>query len=299
MTTEQDFETIEITDWTELLGQQRPHTIYRGQANEGWKLSTSLQRACEMNDAGLQSAHLREQRLLSSFKRHFHGYTQNIPNDEDELRWLALMQHHGAPTRLMDWSYSILVAAYFALESTDTDCAIWEIDTEWLRENARKRYESYKLTYVSSAIHHGKSTHAEFNKHFRDTFLPDNFSFVRLLSPYFRDERITTQQSAFVCPGKVSVPFMTNLVEMRDDLSGLRKIVIPLRLRKEFLYYLFTANIGRFSLFPGLDGFSASLRIFHPVVWDITSDDGTMISADSDSVPNQQYGQNKRLDTHT
>jgi hypothetical protein len=41
------------------------------------------------------------------------------------------MQHHGAPTRLLDFTYSIYVAAYFALESADADAAVWAVNAPW------------------------------------------------------------------------------------------------------------------------------------------------------------------------
>jgi len=41
------------------------------------------------------------------------------------------MQHHGAPTRLLDFSYSIYVAAYSAMESADGDSALWAVDGLW------------------------------------------------------------------------------------------------------------------------------------------------------------------------
>jgi hypothetical protein len=54
-----------------------------------------------------------ESGLLRRFKRQAHHYISNPPEENDPLEWLALMQHYGAPTRLLDWTYSFFVALYF------------------------------------------------------------------------------------------------------------------------------------------------------------------------------------------
>src|ERR1035437_6389840 len=84
--------------------------IFRGQG-EDWPLDTPLDRKCRPNFT-LEM----ETTLLSTFKAAAHLYQQSLPADEDHLSWLALMQHHGVPTRLLDWTGSSLIAAFFGAE---------------------------------------------------------------------------------------------------------------------------------------------------------------------------------------
>src|SRR5216684_3693164 len=57
-----------------------------------------------------------------------HLFLAHVPDDADSFHWLALMQHHGAPTRLLDFTWSPYVAAFFALERATSDAAIWAIN---------------------------------------------------------------------------------------------------------------------------------------------------------------------------
>ena len=66
-----------------------------------------------------------EARFCRQFRRAFHHYADNIPRPDDAMEWLSLMQHHGAPTRLLDFTWSPYVAAFFALYRATADAAVW------------------------------------------------------------------------------------------------------------------------------------------------------------------------------
>jgi hypothetical protein len=98
---------------------------FRGQSKASWRLQPSIERLA--SEAGITPQV--EKYVEREFKRRAHHYISDLPDDEDALEWLALMQHHGAPTRLLDWTRSAYVAAFFAAESAgDAPFAIWAAD---------------------------------------------------------------------------------------------------------------------------------------------------------------------------
>ncbi len=102
-------------DFLKRLADLKGEWIFRG-ALADWNVETSLERACNHWELPLAQMPEVERKLLREFKRH--PETRGLIGDpEDDLEWLALMQHYGTPTRLLDWSYSPFSALFFALDS--------------------------------------------------------------------------------------------------------------------------------------------------------------------------------------
>ena len=109
--------------WDPALRRYRDNRVYRGGADKTWGLMPSLNRACP-HDLTL------EKQMLRSFKKY--GYA-DLPHMTSFWQVLAMAQQFGLPTRLLDWTYSPLVAAHFATEdvaSYDRDGAIWCAEVE-------------------------------------------------------------------------------------------------------------------------------------------------------------------------
>jgi hypothetical protein len=81
--------------------------VFRGQANAAWELVPALLRSGPYE-------RLVEDRLLREFQRGARPFLRQPPMGR--LQWMALGQHHGLPTRLLDWSESALVALFFAIQ---------------------------------------------------------------------------------------------------------------------------------------------------------------------------------------
>lgn len=91
-------------------------------------------------------SHQRERYLSNEFRARAGTRHSKSPSPHDYSGWLSLMQHYGLPTRLMDWSFSPLVAAYFALHDDDyhgppRDACIWAIAPSEL--NVAQGYQGY------------------------------------------------------------------------------------------------------------------------------------------------------------
>jgi FRG domain len=262
----------EFTDASRLLAHLQSYRpigsrwVFRGQKRASWGLAPSIERlgADTLID---QARH--EELLGRAFRRCAHHYLASPPHEEDELEWLALMQHHGAPTRLLDWTKSPLVAAFFAVADAEPDqpSAIWAIDASSLKVAA---------VSVIRDVHPGIEVLPETRLGARGTFAEifmerdgRHVPAVAPVEPLRANERSTIQQGLFLCPGTLSLPFEVSLkhtLQRSRHAQGLgpheddlHKLVVGPRIRNELLLRLHQMNIGYATLFPGLDGFARSL----------------------------------------
>jgi hypothetical protein len=249
--------------------------LFRGQEGKNRPLQTSLERCCDGWGIKPKDRSKIESNLIRDFKRMYHQYAQHIPERESTLEWMSLMQHHGAPTRLLDFTYSIYVAAYFALEKAKSgkaksDYAIWAVDGVWLMDQTMKRLrgDKNKNENTKEAAKWLPEPTQEYHELVYNTLLSEQQStkFVFFANPFRLNLRLNTQNGAFIAPGTVSDSFMKNLLALKghEQRENCIKIVIPHGLREEALEQLFYMNISRKSLFPGLDGYAGSLGVFHP-----------------------------------
>ena len=98
----------------------RRGVIYRGVSNHSFPLTPKVGRPDVLQQYSIDA----EAILLWTFKQRATVYAD--PQPTSDLEWLALGQHHGLPTRLLDWTYSPLVALYFAVrENMEADSLVY------------------------------------------------------------------------------------------------------------------------------------------------------------------------------
>jgi hypothetical protein len=246
--------------------------VFRGQKEDAWGLKSSLERELENVEIDLCYASDLERGLLRKFKRQCHHYISNIPDANDTLEWLALMQHYGAPTRLLDWTYSFFVALYFAVESATKSeqsgqkirCAVWGLNSDWMGNPfgfALKQYpDALQVWEEDKPVLRPETFKASFVRQ-------PPIALVGAVNPRRLNKRLTIQQGVFLCPGEVCKSFEENLIALLSNCKSESKanfikitIEVTLEAKKEILLNLQRMNINRATLFPGLEGFAQSLK---------------------------------------
>lgn len=234
-------EALYADSWNEDLRRHRSNFAFRGRPLASEDLTTSLARLGGDTKAI-------ERPLL----RHFRKYAarDEVPVDST-WNWLALAQHHGLPTRLLDWTYSPYVALHFAtarVRAFDYDGAVWMVDyvrahelaPRKLREQLDREGANVFTTEMIAAVA------GDFGE--LDGLGED---FVVFVEPPSFDERIVNQYALFSLTSQPDVSLDSWLAEHPELL---RKLVIPVELKWEVRDKLDQANITERVLFPGLDG---------------------------------------------
>ena len=236
-------EQLFAESWNEALGRHRSDFAFRGRWDASESLVTSLTRL------GGDSAVL-ERHQLRNFRKY--AARDEVPIDS-AWNWLALAQHHGLPSRLLDWTYSPYVALHFATakrEAFERDGAVWMVDYVRAHQeapsNLRQCLESEGANVFSTEM---LGTVADDLAGF-DRIGED---FVVFVEPPSFDERIVNQYALFSLMAGVDSS-LDRLLAGHPEL--VRRIVIPAALKWEIRDKLDQANITERVLFPGLDGLS-------------------------------------------
>jgi hypothetical protein len=196
--------------------------------------------------------------LIREFGRKAHLYLgdSELPDPEDTLEWLSLMRHFGAPTRLLDWTYSVFVAAFFALAASDRDrpCYIWAIDTRWLNGRANRKIRG---------LNKDRGDKDKQGRHFRKYFLKEGSKpnvFVSTENPLRLNRRLAMQRGVFLCPGDVGRTFVENLEALSPARDRARWFRIDASARDDIARLLYRLNIDEEVIFSGIEGLSKALR---------------------------------------
>lgn len=186
-----------------------------------------------------------------------------IPREDDVGGWLALMQHYGAPTRMLDWTTSLNVALYFAVAhrqrwSDEDDGAVWFFKTcALLRYMEEKGYTPQKERYAQ--VSGGKELWIEFG-------LKEAKPNIWAYYPGAPTDRMLAQKGILIFSEQPLRDYATligrALQDYRNDhpdTPALTKIIIPAAAKAPLREHLIKVDVHASALFPGVDGIGRSI----------------------------------------
>jgi hypothetical protein len=240
------YKIFRLESWDEFLNliTRPPYSnwAFRGERDERWPLFSSLSRYFQIFHVDRRAWPDQEGRILRIFKRKAHQFLDKPPDPDDDFQWLALMQHHGAPTRLIDFTWSPYVAAFFALERTQADGVVWAINPS--RVDSGRAPKPMRMD-------------PRLRGNFRRYFLKGNHRFIWLGEPHTMNSRLIAQSGTFVVPAVLDSPIEQIIDKSRG--ATLAKLVLANSVREIGMRELYRMNITHATLFPDLDGLAKSL----------------------------------------
>lgn len=246
-------EFLEAIDALKLPDSQLTSTTlpwYRGQGDTSWHLVPSMYRG-EWDLA-------REREMTRDFRLRALLDIDHHPTMY--ISWLFVMQHHGMPTRLLDWTESSLVALYFAVENhaRSSDAAVWVMHP-WNLNQATESFGQKSVPHLTKEID-------------EDYWYPMNTvasaaagppqvgqKLPMALRPAHTTKRIVAQRGQFTIHG-CETNGLDQIPSSRADIK-LQKIDIAGSRKLAILQELYKAGVSRYSLFPDLDGLSREISI--------------------------------------
>lgn len=211
---------VSATHFTSARGQW----VFRGHSDKKYELKPSVGRGGHTSKIDEKY----ERSLFTVFLREAGTHLSPLPSSDWE--WLAVAQHHGLPTRLLDWSHSPLVGLYFAIDANP--CA----DGEVIALNAP--------TKAAESVIAG----SPFDIRRAAKYYPN------IVSP-----RIRAQEGLFVACANLTSPLDAGL---RTDWS-LKRFEVPAVNKQRLRYELYRLGVHRSSLFPDLDGLAERIKWQH------------------------------------
>ncbi|MFB9993233.1 FRG domain-containing protein [Deinococcus oregonensis] len=267
-------EEIRVTSWAHLLDvlytdgwnaglrRHRSPYVFRGSHDATFTLQTSLQRL------GGDPAET-ERHLLRNFRKYAH---QESLQGDTVWDWLALGQHHGLPTRLVDFTYSPLVALHFATRMPSQfthDGAIWRVNPARVHGRlptplrdalADEGAQVFTVEMLQSVMSPGGKSANFSAAPLAELAALSEAPFLTFLEPPSLDARIVQQFALFALP---STPELQVEEWLESQPHAALKITIPAELKWQIRDHLDQANITERTLFPGLAGLAQWLALYY------------------------------------
>lgn len=284
----------ELEHWNDLTQLNHGFTskfVYRGQGDSKWRLSSSLERLMDLYHPFPPSGYFQmldyyAKNIIKDFKWKFPIYAKGpIPSDDDTLEWCSILQHYGAPTRMVDFTYSPYIALYMAIESSKARyCSIWCLNKHVYNSPIIEEFSKKTGECFTSPFELEKYMHEQVNLRLKGGKQKDDKPGIFLVRPDRTNERICRQQGLFAIPSDMSLSFEDNVFSVITNKNAVKipfgdvigysnsdngtykqtdialiKINISTKLRLELMNYLNQVNINAESMYPGLEGLAKSM----------------------------------------
>jgi len=278
------FYEINPNSWEDAkrIGKRLSHHtlrfLFRGQTNSSWGLKTSIERATEKYLDEYSWTWYFENQIIELFKSRAHQYIQSPPSDQDVIEWLSVIQHYGGPTRLLDFTESFYIAAFFAIDAALEDSCVWAINEVALGNSFLSKTGVSFWSKANKAVNYAQDYVLSLSK---------TDDVVLSITPSRLNERLAVQKGKFLFPCNITKSFEANLCstfnfpfnKLKSENATTMKSekleeivvnpntwpsIVKINLSKEWyreaIRDLYTMNIDSASLFPGLEGFARSLN---------------------------------------
>lgn len=229
----------EYKNWVGGLATAKKNYYCRGHANQSWKLQTSFHRVAGRNGMTLPQY---LDTVIPEVHYHISAVRDEIIDLQKEVEFgafPALIQHHGFPTPLLDWTLSPYIAAYFAFK---------EVSDEFPGS------ENVKI-YIFDYLEWTQSFQQVLN--LRDT----NIKYVSVLRPYARfNPRILPQQGAFTVTNVDDVEAYILSRSTEVEKTFLYTALLSVKEKPNVMRELSLMGINEMTLFPSIDGICRAMR---------------------------------------
>lgn len=237
----------DLIDRVRALPPTQQKWLFRGQADAIWELRPGVHRGYSPQ----QERYLTNEFRVRARSRYF-----SCPTSNDYPGWLALMQHYGLPTRLLDWTYSPLIAAFFAVHpdycppvcAAHRDASIWALDASKLNES--QGFEP--LIFPLDAASYEPLIEPAFKNR-------QELDSVGVAMALEHDQRIQLQQGAFTIHSS-RIP----INQLDGAENWLRRFIIKHTDIPQFFDELTLLGVRKYTLFPDLSTLTSELKVIHP-----------------------------------
>jgi hypothetical protein len=263
------FQGVLVANWAELLEEvyrdswnpsicrYRSSSVFRGAGLRESSLLNGISRLA----SGQADVRALERHLLRNFRKYA---SSEFSAHASEWTWLTFAQHHGLPTRLLDWTFSPLVAFHFATEDDDCydrDGVVWCMNHQRSNSMLPERVQRAACNegadvFTAEMLESIASGLDQFERLSEEPFL-------LFLEPPSLDTRIVNQFSLFSLMSRPDAALPDWIASHPDTV---REIVIPREAKREIRDKLDQAGITERMIYPGADGIARWLsRYYRPV----------------------------------